>query len=90
MKSEDKAVVPQEPVACETCGKEVNDGKVRCALGRHCWVGQQPAQPAAWVGLTDAERRKLFDPLHDAPFEFAKRIEAKLREKNAPTQGETK
>jgi hypothetical protein len=41
-----------------------------------------PAQPAAWVGLTDEERRKLFDPLHDAPFEFAKRIEAKLREKN--------
>jgi hypothetical protein len=40
------------------------------------------AQPAAWVGLTDEERRKLFDPLHDAPFEFAKRIEAKLREKN--------
>jgi hypothetical protein len=40
------------------------------------------AQPAAWVGLTDEERRKLFDPLHDAPFEFAKRIEAKLKEKN--------
>jgi hypothetical protein len=35
-----------------------------------------------WVGLTDGERRKLFDPLHDAPFEFAKRIEVKLREKN--------
>jgi len=41
-----------------------------------------PAQPDAWVGLADEERRKLFDPLHDAPFEFAKRIEAKLREKN--------
>lgn len=41
-----------------------------------------PAQPAAWVWLTDEERRKLFDPLHDAPFEFAKRIEAKLKEKN--------
>jgi len=35
-----------------------------------------------WVDLTDEERRKLFDPLHDAPFEFAKRIEAKLKEKN--------
>ena len=35
-----------------------------------------------WVGLTDEERRKLFDPLHDAPFEFAKRIESKLKEKN--------
>jgi hypothetical protein len=38
--------------------------------------------PAAWVGLTDEERRLLFNPLHDAPFEFARAIEAKLKEKN--------
>ena len=40
------------------------------------------AQPADWVGLTDEERRSLFNPLHDAPFEFARAIEAKLKEKN--------
>jgi hypothetical protein len=40
------------------------------------------AQPADWVGLTDEERRSLFNPSHDAPFEFARAIEAKLKEKN--------
>jgi hypothetical protein len=44
-------------------------------------TGKQIAK-REWVGLTDEERRKLFDPLHDAPFEFAKRIESKLKEKN--------
>jgi len=39
-------------------------------------------QPDAWVGLTEEERRTLFNPLHDVPFEFARAIEAKLKEKN--------
>jgi hypothetical protein len=79
----------QEPVACGKCGKTIKDGKVKCALGRHCWVGQQPAQPAAWVGLTDAELEKVFPAIatyHEANKtlyrSIARSIEAKLKEKN--------
>jgi hypothetical protein len=43
---------------------------------------QEYAAQRQWVGLTDEERRLLFNPLHDAPFEFARAIEAKLKEKN--------
>jgi hypothetical protein len=53
-------------------------------------VGVQEAQPAqrTWVGLTDAERNKLWrdvikwgDPSHD-DVDLIKATEAKLKEKN--------
>ena len=40
------------------------------------------AEPHKWVGLTDEEIRKEFNPLHDTGLQFARAIEAKLREKN--------
>jgi hypothetical protein len=57
------------------------------------------AQPAAWVGLDGLEMSDLwldtpFDDCTEETFEagraFIEAIEAKLREKNAPTQGEPK
>ena len=35
-----------------------------------------------WVGLTDEEIREAFHPLHDTGLQFARAIEAKLKEKN--------
>jgi hypothetical protein len=47
----------------------------------HAMLTAPPAQPAAWVGLTDEERRHLrkCNQQHDA---FAIAIEAMLKEKN--------
>jgi hypothetical protein len=39
-------VEPVQIDKCQSCGKEVKDGKVRCFLGRNCWVGQQEASPS--------------------------------------------
>jgi hypothetical protein len=41
-----------------------------------------PAQPAAWVGLTDEEVMQTMHEEWLAMFDFARLIEAKLREKN--------
>ena len=36
-----------------------------------------------WIGLTDDEIRSAFHPLHDTGLQFARAIEAKLKEKNS-------
>ena len=44
-------------------------------------LADQPASKP-WVGLTDAEIQKEFHPLHATGLQFARSIEAKLKEKN--------
>ena len=47
----------------------------------HEALADQPASKP-WVGLTDAEIQKEFHPLHATGLQFARSIEAKLKEKN--------
>jgi hypothetical protein len=70
-----------EPVFCEYCGG--NDDADFGLPTDHCTdcARPQPAQPAAWVGLTTTERKEI--ERQSVYVEGAIRItEAKLREKN--------
>ena len=42
-----------------------------------------PPASKPWVGLTDEEIQKEFHPLHATGLQFARSIEAKLKEKNS-------
>jgi ABC-type uncharacterized transport system substrate-binding protein len=83
MKPEDKAVVQQLCDALKKAGITVDSFSVQRQVNEALDAGKALLeQPDAWVGLTEEERRTLFNPLHDVPFEFARAIEAKLKEKN--------
>ena len=86
----------QEPVAAE-CKFDREEKWVRCEIAHHNLVQSEPKKwpgyqtrllytspPASkpWVSLTDEEIQKEFYPLHDTGLQFARAIEAKLREKN--------
>ncbi len=59
------------------------DALVQNAVYALCGPYTIPQPQREWVGLTDYEIRKEFHPLHQTGLEFARAIEAKLKEKNS-------
>jgi len=81
----------QEPEPACWQGDDCCPNRNACCDAQHClFYSTPPAQPADWVGLTDEEiisKALHLSGLGTSPdvLQFARAIEAKLREKNAPT-----
>ena len=84
-----EATIALVPMANQekTSGSPINE--LQCVCGA-VWLGEEmvhlpdkrPPASKPWVGLTDAEIQKEFHPLHATGLQFARSIEAKLKEKN--------
>jgi hypothetical protein len=73
----------QEPVFCEYCGG--NDDADFGLPTDHCTdcARPQPAAQRQWVGLTDEEKRQIFEREdYQGWLDYINAIEAKLKEKN--------
>ena len=65
------------PVAQEPCQAMCSMSDVRCKIR-----DSHPQPKREWVGLTDEEREELMDNYDVASPDYARAIEAKLKEKN--------
>jgi hypothetical protein len=71
----------QEPVACPHRDEPRGCYRVRCQLGRKCVEPLYTTPPRReWQSLSEEEIEVI--EWHGSPFQFARAVEAKLKEKN--------